>query len=996
MATITFEDVYTSANSTGAYDSSDTLVEEPDTRPQLSAPTFSMSGTQLTISQAESASVWYTTDGTDPIPGEQPTGEVNNNPMNFCMGIPYIDPTTPPQNVAPSEYILGTVTQICQVSKENTPVQVTNNTITGDTPVTLKGATVPDGSYYIYISNSVICLSPSRISAGHRYYYRIESTASDIFPFTINLIEGTENYYVLFNSSIEGKNVYSLIANSFFYEVEENFSTLYLPYAFISKNDSYTLETLRCYNPVIIDITANQSLFTSLGYSSEEEIKAYLDTIPYEDFNATEPMYLLPKSLSEGLPYLGEVESPTTTEGISGTADQILFNFGLASEETVEIKNGAFVVDLGMTVEGEIPPDGNYYNYATIGFVSLETSKINSSDRYYYRVESNVSDVYPTGLDYTNGGLCWLNSPEDNKTLFSHIGTSGFFIPQESTVSFAYLPYYSFSEKNTYTLETLKFFKPVVVDVTANQPFFTRLGLSSETEIKNYLDSLSYEEFGTMTSTSTTPVSNGVYYTAPINLVETLEVKAIAHDYGNTYRDSEIVEYEAVPTPEPVSGPFSVKKLSQLPFGTLTDESRILVENNGQLEQILGSEFNKETPVPEPEPEPEEPEYDMNYIKYGGYFNSIFRGFTEDGLTYFITAISSPLTKTSSSSGDWYSICLSYGSMITETAQTPSKKYIIYIDSENPLTKETSSKYSVKIDVSSEGIYSSGSTEVQNVFVFGNKIYARFHKESDSDFNLVSTTFPPTENPTWEVVLADNSFVAPLKEDNIFVFQTTTADSGIFSVSTKTLTTPITELITDTSLNGMELLISTDIIVNTSKGLAIDLQSTSPEKSGILFTPDKGETWSLYDVQDKIPYFFALNYGGGYYYRGLMSIEDPNTNITYRRSKDLIEWETLIELSLEESLTFGNNIDFGVGNEEEFFLGIKGSLSAMGSKGGERINFPPLVEISSTMNNENQLYYYEGIIYTMGYFIKSYTYSYTSSDKSPLDIIPTVVYKKLQ
>lgn len=79
--------------------------------------------------------------------------------------------------------------------------------------------------------------------------------------------------------------------------------------------------------------------------------------------------------------------------------------------------------------------------------------------------------------------------------------------------------------------------------------------------------------------------SNGTYYESPFAIEETSIIKARATDYTGEYRDSDIAVYEAVPTPSEVTGPFSVKKISQLPFGEITEDTKFLVENNKSFYQ---------------------------------------------------------------------------------------------------------------------------------------------------------------------------------------------------------------------------------------------------------------------------------------------------------------------------------------------------------------------------------------------------------------------------
>ena len=85
------------------------------------------------------------------------------------------------------------------------------------------------------------------------------------------------------------------------------------------------------------------------------------------------------------------------------------------------------------------------------------------------------------------------------------------------------------------------------------------------------------------------PSEDSTLYSAPFAVEKTTIIKAIGIDTTNTYRNSEISSYEAVPTPESTSGPFTVKKISQLPNNkigaTSLSDLRFLLEKDNNLLQ---------------------------------------------------------------------------------------------------------------------------------------------------------------------------------------------------------------------------------------------------------------------------------------------------------------------------------------------------------------------------------------------------------------------------
>ena len=261
------------------------------------------------------------------------------------------------------------------------------------------------------------------------------------------------------------------------------------------------------------------------------------------------------------------------------------------------VDNGAMIVagEVAESATTEGVPDGTYYfqvlqclanlNIKRLGLTSFPSS-IEDFPKLYTRLERNVSEDDAIFLSFkflVNNSNAYPAYRKTN-SIYSLIDTGLLFTGDDEHIAIVFFIISLHKTNTTYNFSTLSILNPVIVNVTANQALFASKGYNTDEEIQDYLDSLSYAEFAEYSEGITTQ-PNGTYYESPFAIEETSIIKARATDYTGEYRDSDIAVYEAVPTPSEVTGPFSVKKISQLPFGEITEDTKFLVENNKSFYQ---------------------------------------------------------------------------------------------------------------------------------------------------------------------------------------------------------------------------------------------------------------------------------------------------------------------------------------------------------------------------------------------------------------------------
>lgn len=702
-------------------------------------------------------------------------------------------------------------------------------------------------------------------------------------------------------------------------------------------------------------------------------------------------------NIVKGLSYIG-VPSGVYPEGIIGSAENLLTSLDVDDSATQIIAGGTIVgappTEMQQTVADlDNVPDGTYKTGFAMSGACINLSKLDLTHSYYISFScENSSSFYPSLIQYSRGVSKFYRKTGNKYSLIDSL--SNFIIGVEGSIGVFYATYLvliSADESPAPTLSTLKATNLIFVDVTANQKYFKALGYTTQKEIQNYLDTIPYSDFTIWTEDAPSP-GVGSVYSSPFSFTETIQVKAVATDTTGQHTDSEIAFQEAVPEiTEATTGPFVIKKISQLPFAELTNDTRVLVQENGEFKQVRGSEFQKvEGSLPSTPEETDEidPEL-MAHIKYGPFINcpAFPRTVTENEVEHFLCGVSSPLIDVKSN----YTICLAYGADISTSSSSHKESWIykIFRDTSNPLLRNTSIVVNnvITINGTTENLNTSPSA-VSDVFRNGGYIYAVFQTKDTYNYNLVrrSTT---SANTDWSSVVENVQFACPLDYSKFFVMKKTIADSGVRNPNDDTLI-PISSLVSGLPFSSTDELLGTYCI--SDKGIAIDLQCTDTNSSAILFTSNEGDSWELLSVStNSIPYTVPVNYSGGWWYRLKVNANgSADQQMEYYKSKDLKEW-----ILVYKNTPSGNPpFDQGIGVEtENLYLGNKGYTAVPFYSPKDQINFPPLTQYSTTLNAENILYYYEGCMYTIGYYIESSTFSLSSS--GDMKIFPCIAYKRI-
>lgn len=263
------------------------------------------------------------------------------------------------------------------------------------------------------------------------------------------------------------------------------------------------------YHPIIVDITANQQFFTDKGLTTDEQIQDYLDSVPYESFGTSDPVQ---KSSIENI-----------VSDIIYTGSPDLFIQGETSITGTEASVGSFV-DMSPDYNTEITISNGYYS-ASDSYEETVTPIVgNITDGTYYMVVGgfvgmcifgSAVDKFKThkwyfAFDYvgenppeymqfgfgSNGnldGTVWylfLKKGEGNR--YSAI------LPPNEIYSRQILLAYTYginSSLDSAVPAECDLNHPIVIDVTENMGVFTAESLSTDDEIRSYLDSIPYESF---------------------------------------------------------------------------------------------------------------------------------------------------------------------------------------------------------------------------------------------------------------------------------------------------------------------------------------------------------------------------------------------------------------------------------------------------------------------------------------------------------------------
>ena len=342
--------------------------------------------------------------------------------------------------------------------------------------------------------------------ANHKLYISVDANI-DYNLATINVSTG-----VFFLLSKNGNRHSILIdANSLVY-AEGDMACIYTTY-FILSTESFTplaQSEIVINHPILIDITANQSLFTSLGLTTDEEIQAYLDAIPYESFpyevNQPSGGLTYPENLLVDLEFTSEVD--LTKNIASGSADNYAPGIYFQVDEDLSL------VASGLSVIGE---DVDYSDYRQVCLLqdtqgsvfymilSKDKSLTLSSKKIYMRFSTNIpsewGDIYGSMLIV----MPESGSPTQQKILAlrnrGDVLSSVVDYPEVvegNAINIASAGIYQEKTKTAPSSIGTDYYinQAVIVDITANQDYFTAQGLSTDEEIRAHLDSIPYSSFG--------------------------------------------------------------------------------------------------------------------------------------------------------------------------------------------------------------------------------------------------------------------------------------------------------------------------------------------------------------------------------------------------------------------------------------------------------------------------------------------------------------------
>ena len=369
-------------------------------------------------------------------------------------------------------------------------------------------ALVDNTEYYV---NSIVFLSsvndiPADLNSKVYLRFNIDS---DIQPAVMYL--GEENNLLFLYCSKE--HIVSSIGSFWTLDAGLQFSVVYLFSETMGKSSEIMISEPVC---VVIDDYAD--FWAKQGLETEEEIRAYLDSLPYESFVAPEmesQTLTVPENLLADIVYDGEVESsgevPENTKYlIAGTRENINVDYEVRQEELITLPTDAFQIITTL-------PDGTYYQtgYNQMLFADFATLQSQSGSvgdtfvshkcyiAYDYEAQGSMDGAFqlfnlnPGAADETFYLLCTYENNTENQRISSIIG------PVDGVKGFASFNLGFMCPENNITAPPSSFVlnHPIVVDITANQSFFDALGLSTDEEIKTYLDTVAFEDFGVATVT---------------------------------------------------------------------------------------------------------------------------------------------------------------------------------------------------------------------------------------------------------------------------------------------------------------------------------------------------------------------------------------------------------------------------------------------------------------------------------------------------------------
>ena len=365
--------------------------------------------------------------------------------------------------------------------------------------------------------------------AGFGYFMGIEGRTNSIFmQESMKNISG-EKVYIRFGYNDNGNNstllLYSVgnpsTANDLIFIVMNNSGEIvsaigdfpaqiheWEPYCgyILSADGTYPIDLPFVTEPVCVVIDDYADFWAKQGLETDEEIRAYLDSLPYESFVAPEKeesqTLTVPENLLADIKHGNPSGMPTELLA-SGTAENMVVgNTSLNSTEQTELPNEDWpnLVNIETGLYYGLPLNASLYFMKESNAEPL----IPLSHKLYWRLDS--SSLIPTSSSFL-----MLHAIFGSET--SDLGFESYAIGLERfdsgfsgiTPSFDYVQGYGlfllmdkqmFDAPSSFVLN-----HPIVVDITANQAFFDALSLTTDEEIKAYLDTIVFENFGVATVT---------------------------------------------------------------------------------------------------------------------------------------------------------------------------------------------------------------------------------------------------------------------------------------------------------------------------------------------------------------------------------------------------------------------------------------------------------------------------------------------------------------
>lgn len=271
-------------------------------------------------------------------------------------------------------------------------------------------------------------------------------------------------------------------------------------------------------NQTITITVQKQNVLEDVVWSDNKDINVPTNTMVYKFESTIISSQFIPYNLALGsLPenllanptlYPEDMSDVPTSNGYFANSDGSLLiqSYALTSEKLV-VENGVGtpVSDPEATITMINVPDGTYKTGYAVAYgviIGLE-----GEHKLYIAFHCDNTVIKP---------LQYYTLPPDNANMAQagYVRTSD---RLSNLLTYAmvnthpiYFSYNILLGENDDLPESVTFTKPIVVDVTANQEFFTSQGLTTDDEIREYLDNIAFDDFGkTISTENTNPALDG-------------------------------------------------------------------------------------------------------------------------------------------------------------------------------------------------------------------------------------------------------------------------------------------------------------------------------------------------------------------------------------------------------------------------------------------------------------------------------------------------------